>query len=105
MPDLPLPCLWGPALLRRVPAERGRLNDPERCGQVDKVSEPPKDLERRALEVAARVMEAAGLCRHRDRAKCQRLTRSPEICEKCLAAWCMTKARKLTKEEKDHALC
>ncbi len=79
-------------------------NDPERCGQVDKVSEPPKELERRALEVAARVMEAAGLCRHRDRAKCQRLIRSPEICEKCLAAWCMTKARQLAKEERDCAI-
>lgn len=68
-------------------------NDPERCGLEDKAAEPPENLELLALEVAARVMEAAGLCRHESRNLCRRKLITKPVCEKCLAEWCLNRAK------------
>ena len=57
--------------------------------------EPPENLELLALEVAARVMEAAGLCRHESRDLCRRKLITKPVCEKCLAEWCLNRAKKI----------
>lgn len=52
-------------------------------------------IERRAVKIAARVINAAGLCRYDDPAKCRRVW-PPEdkTCEKCMERWLLAKARK-----------
>lgn len=47
-----------------------------------------------AVRIAARVMQAAGLCRHENPTKnCGRgYPQAPETCERCIEAWLLTKA-------------
>lgn len=52
-------------------------------------------VERRAVKIAARVLNAAGLCRYDDPAKCRRVWPPEEkTCEKCIERWLLAKARK-----------
>lgn len=66
-----------------------------------------KTVEGRALEIAATIMQAAGLCRYDSVDKCHRLFPSEEACERCIKTWLLTKARKelqlpARKTEADH---
>ena len=53
-----------------------------------------KNVEGRALEIAATVMQAAGLCRHDSVDKCRRLYPSETDCERCIKNWLLAKAKK-----------
>lgn len=58
-------------------------------------------VEARAVKIAAKVMTAAGLCRHEDPNDCQRAHYDSEICDRCIRAWLLTKARvELAREER-----
>ena len=50
-------------------------------------------VEARAVKIAARVMQAAGLCRYDSPAKCRRRHVDEETCDRCIEAWLIAKAR------------
>lgn len=51
-------------------------------------------VEARAVKIAAKIMLADGLCRHEDPEKeCSRGYLGGEMCERCIRAWLMTRAR------------
>ena len=57
--------------------------------------------EARAVTIAAKIMQAAGLCRYDDAYKCRRIHVDERVCEKCIRSWLIAKAKKeLSKEEK-----
>lgn len=51
-------------------------------------------VESRAVTIAAKVMQAAGLCRYDTPEKCHRVYVDETICDKCIKAWLFSKARK-----------
>ena len=53
-----------------------------------------KTVEGRAVEIAAVVMQAAGLCRYDSVDKCRRMFPSDTDCEACIKRWLLAKARK-----------
>lgn len=53
-----------------------------------------KTVEGRAIEIAATVMQAAGLCRYDSIDKCRRLCPTETDCERCIKNWLLAKARK-----------
>ena len=53
----------------------------------------------RALKIAARIMQAAGLCRYDSPIKCRRLYVDSTTCDKCIRQWLLTKAKKELKKE------
>ena len=55
-------------------------------------------VEVRAVKIAARVMQAAGLCRYDSLAKCRRRHVDEKTCDKCIEAWLIAKARRERKE-------
>ncbi len=58
--------------------------------------------EARAVKIAARIMQAAGLCRHESAMQCRRVYIDDKTCEKCIRAWLIAKARKELKKEENH---
>ena len=48
---------------------------------------------RRAVHIAAVVMQAAGLCRYEDFGSCRRLNVTDDVCVKCIERWLIDKAR------------
>lgn len=58
-----------------------------------------ESVERRAVKIAARVMQAAGLCRYDSPAKCRRAYVDEKTCDKCIESWLLSKARKELKEK------
>ncbi len=58
--------------------------------------------EARAVKIAAKIMQAAGLCRHESPMQCRRVYTDDKTCEKCIRAWLMAKARKELKKEERH---
>ena len=57
-----------------------------------------KTVERRAVKIAARIMQAAGLCRYDSLEKCHRIYVDEKICDKCIESWLLAKAKKELKE-------
>lgn len=55
-------------------------------------------VEARAVKIAARVMQAAGLCRYDSVEKCRRIFADEKVCEECIRRWLMGKAKKELKE-------
>jgi len=53
-----------------------------------------KTVEGRAVEIAAVVMQAAGLCRYDDVSKCRRVYPDEDDCVDCIKKWLLAKARK-----------
>lgn len=53
----------------------------------------------RAVKIAAKVMQAAGLCRYETPEKCRHVFVNEDICDKCLRSWLITKARSELKGE------
>lgn len=52
-------------------------------------------VERRALHIAAVVMQADGLCRYDSVDKCRRVWPPEDAdCVKCIERWCLSKARR-----------
>lgn len=57
-------------------------------------------VEKRAVEIAAQVMQAAGLCRHDSVEKCRRVYVDEIACRQCITRWLISKAKaELKKEE------
>ena len=59
-----------------------------------------QSLERRALHIAAVVMEADGMCRYDDVEKCRRVYPTSEGYVECSEKWLLAKARSEIKKEK-----
>lgn len=57
--------------------------------------------EARAVKIAAKIMQAAGLCRYDSATKCRRVYVDESTCDKCIAAWLLAKARKELKAKKE----
>ncbi len=57
-------------------------------------------IEGRAVKIAAKVLQGAGVCRYDDVSKCRRIYVDESICEKCIKSWLLTKARKELEEER-----
>ena len=55
--------------------------------------------ERRAVHIAAVIMQAAGLCRYDTYAKCRRFSPTDDDCVKCIEKWLLSKARREIKRE------
>lgn len=53
-----------------------------------------KTVEARAVEIAAVIMQAAGLCRYDGIGKCRRLFPDDVTCENRVKRWLLSKARK-----------
>lgn len=59
-------------------------------------------VEGRAVKIDAKIMQAAGLCRYDDVAKCRRIRVDEKTCDECIRRWLLTKARKeLGKETRE----
>ena len=56
-------------------------------------------VESRAVKIAARVMQAAGLCRYDRVEKCRRVYVDEKTCNKCIESWLLSKARKELRKE------
>lgn len=65
------------------------------------MSRSPQSDERRAVHIAAVVMQAAGLCRYENPGRqCRRVYVPTEYdCVKCIEGWLLSKARKERKRE------
>lgn len=55
--------------------------------------------EARAVKIAAKVMQASGICRYESPIQCRRVFTDEKTCEKCIKAWLMAKARKELRRE------
>ena len=52
-----------------------------------------KTVEGRAVEIAAVVMQASGLCRYDSVDKCRHVFPDESTCERCIKNWLLSKAR------------
>lgn len=52
-----------------------------------------KNIERRAVHIAAVVMQADGMCRYDSVDKCRHVFPTDDDCVKCIEKWLLTKAR------------
>ena len=50
-------------------------------------------VEARAVKIAAKVMVADGLCRYEDPDNCRLGSYGGEMCERCIRAWLLARAR------------
>lgn len=54
----------------------------------------------RAVKIAAKVMQAAGLCRYESVTSCRHIYVDERTCEKCIRSWLISKSKsELRKEE------
>lgn len=60
-------------------------------------------VEARAVKIAAKVMQAAGLCRYEPVTSCRRIYVDETICDKCIRPWLLSKARRELKNEEREA--
>lgn len=60
-------------------------------------------LQSTALDIAARVMQASGLCRYESPLMCKRLRTDETTCEACIRAWLIGKARKTEKQQNERS--
>ena len=51
-------------------------------------------VDSRAVKIAAKIMQADGLCRHDSVEKCRRVYVDEATCERCIRAWLISKAKK-----------
>ena len=50
-------------------------------------------VESRAVKIAAKIMQAAGLCRYDSISKCGRTHVDEKVCDACIEKWLLSKAR------------
>lgn len=60
----------------------------------------PETVEARAVSIAAKIMVAAGLCRHDNPLKCKKFAVDDAACDKCIRRWLISKAKKELEGEK-----
>lgn len=58
-----------------------------------------KTVEAKELSIAAKIMQAAGLCRYDTPTKCQRAYTDDTTCAKCIKAWMISKAKQELRKE------
>lgn len=59
------------------------------------------DIEsRRAVYIAAVILQAAGLCRYDDVGKCRHMAPTDTDCAKCIERWLLSKARSEIRKER-----
>lgn len=63
---------------------------------MDKLPQPE---DRRAVHIAAVIMQAAGLCRYDDIRKCGRYAPDDDACVDCIEKWLRAKARSEIRRE------
>ena len=63
------------------------------------MSRKVETVERRAVKIAAKVMQAAGLCRFDTVTKCHRLYVDEAVCDACIESWLLAKASRELKGE------
>ncbi len=56
-------------------------------------------VESRAVTIAAKVLQAAGVCRYDDFNKCRRVYVNETVCDKCIRSWLIAKAKDELKKE------
>ena len=56
-------------------------------------------VDSRAVKIAAKIMQADGLCRYDSVEKCHRVYVDETTCERCIRAWLISKAKKELKKE------
>lgn len=56
-------------------------------------------VERRAVHIAAVIMQANGLCRYDSVDKCRHVFPEDEDCVKCIEKWLLAKAKRELKKE------
>ena len=56
-------------------------------------------VESRAVTIAARVMQAAGLCLYESPEACRRPYADASLCDECIRDWLLDKARKALERE------
>ncbi len=66
------------------------------------MSKKPETVEGRAVKIAAKVMQAAGLCRYDDVSKCRKLFVNEAACAACIRSWLLARARSEMKREGNH---
>lgn len=59
-------------------------------------------VEKRAVRIAAVIMQAAGLCRYDNVSKCRRVYVDDNTCVQCIRSWLFSKARAEIKKEHEH---
>ena len=59
----------------------------------------PQTEERRAVHIAAVIMQADGLCRYDDLDKCRRFLPTDSDCVNCIEKWLLAKARQEIRRE------
>lgn len=64
------------------------------------MSKTPQTEERRAVHIAAVVMQAGGLCRYDSFSKCRRSAPDDDACVDCIEKWLLAKARSQIKAER-----
>lgn len=58
------------------------------------MSRKAETVEGRAVKIAAKVMQAAGLCRYDTPDKCRRVYVDESVCDVCIKKWLLAKARR-----------
>lgn len=61
-----------------------------------------ESVEAHAVKIAAKVMQAGGLCRYDTVDKCRRINVDENTCEKCIRMWLISKAKKELEQEEDN---
>lgn len=59
-------------------------------------------VEKRAVQIAAVIMQAAGLCRYNNVRKCHWIYVEDSTCVQCIRSWLLSKARAEIKKKKEH---
>lgn len=57
--------------------------------------------EARAVKIAAKILQAAGVCRYDKIQKCRRVHVDEKTCDECIEKWLLAKARAELKAEKE----
>lgn len=70
-----------------------------------RLKETQETAETRAVKIAARIMQAAGLCRYDSREKCRKVCIDEKTRDWCIERWLLEKARKELRAEKEEMGC
>ena len=58
-----------------------------------------ESVESRAVKIAAKIMQAAGLCRYDNVERCKRHYVDDTTCDRCIRYWLLSKARAELRKE------
>lgn len=70
-----------------------------------RLKETQETAETRAVKIAAKIMQAAGLCRYDSRYDSRERCIDEKTCDRCIERWLLEKARKELRAEKEELGC